>query len=231
MSAGQVSNFSVIALSQKANAINLKYVFSFKTVPRVPVGSTLSVVLPAAYPTLSARVPKGSCTCSLKKSVFEVYSTGVRITGLDALLANSVVNVIIMGINNPPQSGAAEGFRVIFTNSANKPVIDHHISFLQTILPADAPQPLTFTFVPSTVSAQMSSIYVLTTSSPAIFFKGTVVTLTLPADFSMPSGVHCTNLQTITAYQSCRVGNHNSVVMVTSDDSGSSANSGRDSKL
>ena len=62
------------------------------------------------------------------------------------------------------------------------------------------------------------------TASPATFYKDTVATL--PADFSMPSGVQCPNPKTITAYQSCGVGNSNTVVMVTSDDFSSSVNFG-----
>ena len=84
MAADQVSNFAVAASSPKANAINLKYVFTFNTVPRVPAGSTLSVNLPVAYPTLNARVPQGSCSCSLLGTACEIYSTGVRITGVPA---------------------------------------------------------------------------------------------------------------------------------------------------
>lgn len=214
MQAGQVSNFVITASSLKANNINLTYKVTFNTVPRVPAGSILYFTMSAVYPPLSSRDPVGACSCSLAGATCSIYSYGVVIKGFGALAANAAVAITITGVKNPAMVGGATGFNVSVLNAQGKTVINSSQGSL-SIEAASTPAVYSFTLTPSTTSAQMAATYVLKATTSATLYRGTYITLTLPAGFTMPLGVTCVDLVGYEAYQYCQVGNSNSIVLKT----------------
>jgi len=85
----------------------------------------------------------------------DIYSTGVRITGVP-FPTNSAVSVTIQCIKNQIQQDTAVGFQETFTN------VPASLSSSNPLCSISCLQAMTFSFLPVTSAAQM---YVLTTSS------------------------------------------------------------------
>jgi len=145
----------------------------------------------------------------------------VLITGFAALPVNTSIKVVVDGVKNPTTATGASGFTIFVQNSNSKTIIKSSHGNLN-IDEADPVKSYKFTLAPESVSAQIATSYVLTATTEAIFYRGTYITLLLPAEFTMPKGVSCTNLVGYEAYQSCAVGNNNSIVIKTSDSTSNS---------
>jgi hypothetical protein len=212
----QITSFTVTAPNLKAYAVNVRYTLGFSTAARVPISSAMYINFPSVYPQLSARDPVGSCTCELAAATCSIYSYGVLISGFAALPVNTAVKVVVDGVKNPTTASGASGFSILVQNINSKTIIKASLGTVPIEEP-DSPKSYKFTLIPESISAQTATSYVLTATTEAAFYRGTYITLSLPADFTMPNGISCSNLKGYEVYQSCAVGNSNSVVIKTSD--------------
>jgi hypothetical protein len=116
----QVANISVVALNLKANAVNVKYTFTFSNLARIPAGSSLYVNFPSTYPQLSNLDPIGSCFSTLASSFCSIHSFGVLITGFAALPIHTSIKVVIDGVKNPTTAAGVAGLTAIAQDSKGK---------------------------------------------------------------------------------------------------------------
>jgi len=210
--AGQVSNIAITPSSLISNDVFVNYTVSFNTIPRISAGSSLYFNFPSNYPQLSSRDLPASCTTTLPVPC-DIYSYGIKIANVGPLNTNSPVSISILGVKNPPLAGGANGFQVLVKNANNNIVIDHTVLTVLTLKAPSAPPLMSLTLTSTSYTSQMAPFYTITMNSPAVLYRGTYVTLTLPSGFTMPTEVMCSDLYMMRAYLGCARGNGNTIVL------------------